>query len=386
MHWDLFCRVVDNFGDIGVAWRLAADLAAPRRVGPPRGRRRERARLDGAATARAGVDGRRAGTTARRRRRDVVVETFGCGPAGRRVRRRGARARRCWINLEHLSAEPYVERSARPAVAAARRPGEPPSTTWFFYPGFTPRTGGLLREPGLLERAARASARRRLAGRRAASRRAPASACVSLFCYRNDAVGDAARRARRARRRCCSLTAGRRRRAGRGGLGPSLARGALRAVRLPLADAARLRPPAVVVRPQLRARRGLVRARAYGPARRSSGRPTRRTTAPTRAKLEAFLDRFLAGAPAALAGRAARAVRGLERRRRRRARAGLPTPTRARPGRRMPRWRDALAAQADLATQLLASSRETLKFEALRPARRPLRVASPRRLPAESTP
>ena len=25
--WDLFCRVVDNFGDVGVCWRLAADLA-----------------------------------------------------------------------------------------------------------------------------------------------------------------------------------------------------------------------------------------------------------------------------------------------------------------------------------------------------------------------
>jgi hypothetical protein len=28
MQWDLYCRVVDNFGDIGVAWRLAAELAA----------------------------------------------------------------------------------------------------------------------------------------------------------------------------------------------------------------------------------------------------------------------------------------------------------------------------------------------------------------------
>ena len=28
MKWDLFCRVVDNFGDVGVCWRLAADLAA----------------------------------------------------------------------------------------------------------------------------------------------------------------------------------------------------------------------------------------------------------------------------------------------------------------------------------------------------------------------
>ena len=27
MRWDLFCRVIDNFGDIGVSWRLARDLA-----------------------------------------------------------------------------------------------------------------------------------------------------------------------------------------------------------------------------------------------------------------------------------------------------------------------------------------------------------------------
>ena len=27
MLWDIFCRVIDNHGDIGVAWRLAADLA-----------------------------------------------------------------------------------------------------------------------------------------------------------------------------------------------------------------------------------------------------------------------------------------------------------------------------------------------------------------------
>ena len=35
MRWDLYCRVVDNFGDAGVAWRLATDLA----------RRGERVRL-----------------------------------------------------------------------------------------------------------------------------------------------------------------------------------------------------------------------------------------------------------------------------------------------------------------------------------------------------
>ena len=26
MLWDLFCRVIDNFGDMGVCWHLASDL------------------------------------------------------------------------------------------------------------------------------------------------------------------------------------------------------------------------------------------------------------------------------------------------------------------------------------------------------------------------
>ena len=26
-QWDIFCKVIDNYGDLGVAWRLAKDLA-----------------------------------------------------------------------------------------------------------------------------------------------------------------------------------------------------------------------------------------------------------------------------------------------------------------------------------------------------------------------
>ncbi len=26
-RWDIFCRIVDNYGDIGVCWRLAKQLA-----------------------------------------------------------------------------------------------------------------------------------------------------------------------------------------------------------------------------------------------------------------------------------------------------------------------------------------------------------------------
>ena len=28
MQWDIFCRVIDNHGDLGVCWRLASQLAA----------------------------------------------------------------------------------------------------------------------------------------------------------------------------------------------------------------------------------------------------------------------------------------------------------------------------------------------------------------------
>ena len=28
MRWDIFSRVIDNFGDVGVSWRLARQLAA----------------------------------------------------------------------------------------------------------------------------------------------------------------------------------------------------------------------------------------------------------------------------------------------------------------------------------------------------------------------
>jgi hypothetical protein len=49
-----------------------------------------------------------------------------------------------WINLEYLSAEPYVERSHG-------LPSPQPNglTKWFYFPGFTARTGGLLRDGGV---------------------------------------------------------------------------------------------------------------------------------------------------------------------------------------------------------------------------------------------
>jgi uncharacterized repeat protein (TIGR03837 family) len=155
-HWDLFCRVIDNHGDLGVCWRLARDLAA----------RGARVRLwidDASALSWMAPDGA-PGVEVQPWRDpldheqpgDVVVEAFGCDPPARFVERMAARAaegRRAplWFNLEYLSAEPYVERSHRLASPQWSGPGRG-LTKWFFYPGFTEGTGGLLREPGLLAR------------------------------------------------------------------------------------------------------------------------------------------------------------------------------------------------------------------------------------------
>ena len=185
MRWDLFCKVIDNHGDVGVCWRVAAELAA----------KGESVRLwidDGSALrwmaphGAPGVDvvpwtdpapDLEPG--------DVVVEAFGCDPPPAFVARMAGRATPpAWINLEYLSAESYVERSHGLPSPVLQGPGAG-LTKHFFYPGFTARTGGLLREQDL---AARHAAFDRAAWR--ARHGIPAGArAVSLFCYEPPLLG-----------------------------------------------------------------------------------------------------------------------------------------------------------------------------------------------------
>jgi uncharacterized repeat protein (TIGR03837 family) len=162
MRWDIFCKVIDNHGDAGVCWRLARALA--------KGGDTVRLWIDDAGAlawmAPHGCPGVAvlpwqgdeiapeylAPTVAP----DVLIEAFGCDPAPAVIAQwvqamQSDGARRCWINLEYLSAEPYVERLHGLPSPVFRGPAAG-LTKYFFYPGFTPATGGLLREPDLTAR------------------------------------------------------------------------------------------------------------------------------------------------------------------------------------------------------------------------------------------
>lgn len=181
--WDLFCRVVDNLGDVGVCWRLAVALAG----------RGQQVRLwvdDPSALAWMAPRGAEGVEVARWTTDlpcpgggDVLVEAFGCEPAESFVRdiahRAAERPAPVWINLEYLSAESYVARSHGLPSPLSHGPGRG-LTRHFFFPGFTADTGGLLHGDGLAQRQARFDRHEWLRSMGIAWHGEP---LVVLFCY-----------------------------------------------------------------------------------------------------------------------------------------------------------------------------------------------------------
>ncbi|WP_284155019.1 elongation factor P maturation arginine rhamnosyltransferase EarP [Sulfuricystis thermophila] len=138
---DIFCAVIDNLGDAGVCWRLAHQLAVEFGwrvrlwIDDP-------APIGWMAPDRQGVEvcgwsGDFAGVEAA----DVVIESFACMLPARYIEAMRARARPpVWLNLEYLSAEDWVAGChGLPSPQAGLQ-------KFFFFPGFVPGTGGLLRE------------------------------------------------------------------------------------------------------------------------------------------------------------------------------------------------------------------------------------------------
>lgn len=165
---DIFCTVIDNYGDIGVCWRLARQLAGEHGL-------TVRLWVDDLLSFQAlcpQVDVRLAmqsacGVEVRRWDKHffnadeyaleiipgaIVIEAFGC-PLPESFVTQMAQRDRCdpppiWINLEYLSAEAWVSGCHTLPSPHPRLP----LVKHFFFPGFTAETGGLLRERNLITR------------------------------------------------------------------------------------------------------------------------------------------------------------------------------------------------------------------------------------------
>ncbi|OIR12387.1 hypothetical protein GALL_60860 [mine drainage metagenome] len=155
-HWDIFCKIVDNFGDIGVCWRLSQQLAREHLL-------QVRLFIDDFNVARKiiiDLDLTQISqvinnveicawpapmSTSDIKPAHVVIETFACGLPDFYLQQMQP-SKTIWINLEYLSAEAWVsdfhaKSSPHPTL---------PVTKYYFFPGFFDATGGLIREKNLM--------------------------------------------------------------------------------------------------------------------------------------------------------------------------------------------------------------------------------------------
>ncbi|MNB99954.1 hypothetical protein D3C75_472620 [compost metagenome] len=192
-RWDIFCTVVDNFGDIGVTWRLARQLVAEHGlavrlwVDDLRAFERLCPEIDIHAPRQLQQDVEVRQWPAEwqpTEAADVVIAAFACQLPSAYMEAMAEREKTpLWMNLDYLSAEDWVIGChGLPSVKYKN------VQKFFFFPGFKKGTGGLLRERGLLE------LRRQFQQNPQAQRKflqglgvdpAPGAQLISLFAYEN---------------------------------------------------------------------------------------------------------------------------------------------------------------------------------------------------------
>lgn len=156
---DVFCRVVDFFGDIGVCWRVSRQLLRDHgcrvrlivddfdtfaHVVPALDKSLDVQICDGITVLRWDDAVLQTHYNAPA---DAVIEAFACTLPDCVITAMQTKPP-VWIDLEYLSAEDWVEDchaipSFHPTTGLMKT---------LFFPGFTPRTGGLFREAGLQAR------------------------------------------------------------------------------------------------------------------------------------------------------------------------------------------------------------------------------------------
>lgn len=147
MRWDIFCQVIDNYGDAGVCWRLARALAS---IDDSRIRLfcDDFSTLDaltpsGAITTGAPLNIEVLPWSAAKQIDacgEVVIEAFGCHlPEKYRERIGSVSPQPIWINLEYLTAEAFAD-----DLHLMASPQNDGTHKTFYFPGFSDRTGGVI--------------------------------------------------------------------------------------------------------------------------------------------------------------------------------------------------------------------------------------------------
>ncbi|WP_122316425.1 elongation factor P maturation arginine rhamnosyltransferase EarP [Pseudomonas cichorii] len=195
--WDIFCSVVDNYGDVGVTWRLARqlvaeheldvrlwidDLAAFVRLYPQASAEAAQQWQEGVSVCHWPE------TWVATDIPDVVVEAFACRlPPAYTEAMLQRSPRPVWLNLDYLSAEEWV--TGCHGLPSLQSSG---LKKFFFFPGFRETTGGLLREKSLIEQ--RQAFQRDKAARQGFLQQLGIEPCgdarlISLFAYENPGIG-----------------------------------------------------------------------------------------------------------------------------------------------------------------------------------------------------
>lgn len=209
--WDIFCRVIDNFGDAGVCWRLAKQLVSEQPVvvrlwiddltplamlcpaiDPARSVQIVEGievRLWSADFPNTVSENAVSKPSWESSAADAVIEAFACEVPLLYQKRMGTQdPTPVWINLEYLSAESWVEDCHLvPSTVTGPARGVP---KFFFFPGFTEKTGGLLRERGLPTTRERflTTTVEQFWRELGLDPRRPDELRVSLFCYENPSL------------------------------------------------------------------------------------------------------------------------------------------------------------------------------------------------------
>lgn len=155
-YWDIFCTVVDNYGDIGVTWRLARqlanehqrpvrlwidDLASFQHLCPTLNTQLAEQTIDNVL-----IGHWNSNFPADVQPGQVVIEAFACElPLSLQHNMQQMDKPPVWLNLEYLTAENWID------GCHGLPSRQEKLTKFFFFPGFSAKSGGLLCENSLFD-------------------------------------------------------------------------------------------------------------------------------------------------------------------------------------------------------------------------------------------